>query len=283
MADEGSGQGFLPPQPIGREPDLGGEHRSHQEEDTAATQHHGFAAPSGSDTSSSDQSWGAQQGQHGQQQGWGQQQPHGQQQWGQQQPHGQHQWGQQQPAHGQQQWGQQPQQWQGQPGQQQGWGQAPPGWQAQGWQQPQAAPAPWVYQPRPPTEPDNGPAVTGFTLAMVSSGLLVLSGGLSSFISVICSGLAIVYSRRGRKRVDSGETPKHRGLAQAGFITGIVSLVLSVLATAFWGLLLVLALTDDQFRRDFERGLEESSLDDGARGAAVVTLAGGRLLAQLFV
>jgi len=260
VADEGSGQGFLPPQPTGREPDLGGEHRSHQEEDTAATQQHGFAAPSGSDTSSSDQSWGAQQGQHGQQQGWGQQQPHGQQQWG-----------------------QQPQQWQGQPGQQQGWGQAPPGWQAQGWQQPQAAPAPWVYQPRPPTEPDNGPAVAGFSLAMVSSGLLVLSGGLSSFISVICSGLAIFYSRRGRKRVDAGETPKHRGLAQAGFITGIVSLVLSVLATAFWGLLLVLALTDDQFRRDFERGLEESSLGDGARGAAVVTLAGGRLLAQLFV
>ena len=251
MAEQGSGEGFLPPQPGGREPDLGGREGSREPDDTSTAQaQQGFAPPAGSDTSSAEQG----RGQHQPPQG---QQPP--QQWG----------------------GQPPPQWQGQPGQQAGWGQAPPGWQQPNWQHQQTAPQPWVYQPRPPAEPDNGPAVAGFTLAMVSSGLLLLSVGLSSIISAICSGLAIVYSRRGRSRVDAGETPKHRGLAQAGFVTGIVSLALSVLATAFWGLLLVLAITDEGFRRELELELEQSSLGDGARGALVAALAAGGLLARL--
>ncbi|MGI8659808.1 MAG: hypothetical protein ACR2LH_02025 [Thermoleophilaceae bacterium] len=270
MAEQGSGEGFLPPQPGGREPDLGGGEGSREPDDTSTAQaQQGFAPPAGSDTSSADQGWGQHQPPQGQQ---GQQPPQGQQQWGQQAP--QQGWGGQQPP---QQWGgQPPPQWQGQPGRHAGWGQAPSGWQHQ-----QTAPQPWVYQPRPPAEPDNGPAVAGFTLAMVSSGLLLLSVGLSSIVSAICSGLAIVYSRRGRSRVDAGETPKHRGLAQAGFVTGIVSLALSVLATAFWGLLLVLAITDEGFRRELELELEQSSLGDGARGALVAALAAGGLLARL--
>ena len=71
---------------------------------------------------------------------------------------------------------------------------------------------------------------------------------------MVCAGLGIFYSRRGRSRVDRGETPKHRGLAQAGFIVGIVSLVLSVLATAFWTFFVIAYATDDEFRRDFEQG-----------------------------
>ena len=106
---------------------------------------------------------------------------------------------------------------------------------------------------------------------MVGGGLLVISAGLSSIVSIVCSALGIVYSRRGRSRVDRGETPKHAGLAQAGFVTGIVSLVLSVLATAFWLLLLILALTDEEFRRDFERDFEQS--DSGGAATAVVVFA----------
>ena len=69
-------------------------------------------------------------------------------------------------------------------------------------------------------------------------------------------GLGIFYSRQGKQRVERGETPKHGGLAQAGFITGIITLVVSLLATSFWVLILVLYATDDEFRRDFEDDFE---------------------------
>jgi hypothetical protein len=141
---------------------------------------------------------------------------------------------------------------------------APPGWQqpaAPGWQAPPGSPppaGPWAYPPRP-AEPDNGPAVAGFVLSLVAGGLLLFSVGLSSIVSVVCAAFGIVYSRRGRRKVDAGETPKHRGLAQAGYITGIVVVVLSVLATAFWLLILILALTDDRFQNDLERELNDSN------------------------
>jgi hypothetical protein len=50
-----------------------------------------------------------------------------------------------------------------------------------------------------------------------------------------------VFSTKGRRNVDEGRTPKHRDLARAGFITGLVSLVLSVLATAAWVAVAILA------------------------------------------
>jgi len=87
---------------------------------------------------------------------------------------------------------------------------------------------------------------------VVGGALLLLSAGISSIVSVVCAGLGILYSLRGRRRVDRGETPKHRSLAQAGFITGIVSLVLAVLATAFWLLIVILYATNEAFRRDLE-------------------------------
>jgi hypothetical protein len=171
-------------------------------------------------------------------------------------------------------------------------GSAPPapGPHAQGWQQPgapgwQAPPpgsptpaGPWTYPPRA-AEPDNGPAVAGFVLSLVAGGLLLFSVGLSSIVSVICAAFGIVYSRKGRRKVDAGETPKHRGLAQAGFVTGIVVVVLSALATAFWLLILILALTDDQFRNDLERELNDSNTVSATLrlGAAAVRLGAGLL------
>lgn len=137
-----------------------------------------------------------------------------------------------------------------------GWNQ-PPSPPQQGWQQPQP-PQPWAWQPTGPPVPDNGAAVTGFVLSLVAAGLLLISVGLSSIVSVVCSGLGIFYSRKGRQRVDRGETPKHRGLAQAGFITGIVTLVLSLLATVFWVVIIVLYATDDEFRRDFDNEIDGS-------------------------
>ena len=108
--------------------------------------------------------------------------------------------------------------------------------------------------------PDNGVAVTGFVLSMVAAGLLLISAGLSSIVSIVCAGLGIYYSQKGKQRVARGETPKHAGLAQAGFISGIVTLVLSLLATAFWVVMIVLIATDEEFRRDFENDFESSTL-----------------------
>ena len=65
-----------------------------------------------------------------------------------------------------------------------------------------------------------------------------------------CAIVGIVCSRKGKKKVDAGETPKHRGLAQAGFIIGWVSLVLSILATVAWTLVLAFAIADDDFNWD---------------------------------
>ncbi len=147
-------------------------------------------------------------------------------------------------------------------------GYAPPSGAQPGWGTPPPPPPPgapqghWQAQPQQwgpahgSTAPDNGSAVAGFTLSLVGGGLLLITLGLSSIVSIVCSTLGIFYSKRGRNRVDRGETPKHRGLAQAGFIIGLISLILAVLATLAYGALAVLYLSNEDFQRDFERELE---------------------------
>jgi hypothetical protein len=114
----------------------------------------------------------------------------------------------------------------------------------------------WGYQQAP--QADNGPAVAGFVVSIVSLGLLFLSAGLSSLISVGCSIFGIVSSRKGKKKVERGETTKNAGLAQAGFIVGIVSLCLAVLATLIWTAVLIAAVSDEEFRDDLEREFDNS-------------------------
>jgi hypothetical protein len=70
--------------------------------------------------------------------------------------------------------------------------------------------------------------------SLVGIGLLVISFGLSTIVSLGCAIAAVICSRNGKRKVDAGETPKHRGLAQAGFIIGWVGVGLSILATAGW-------------------------------------------------
>jgi hypothetical protein len=138
----------------------------------------------------------------------------------------------------------------------------------------QAAPAYGWQQPAQP-QPDNGPAVAGFVLSIVSVSLLVLSAGLSSLISLGCAIFGIVYARKGKRKVEAGETTKNAGLAQAGFIVGIVSVCLSALATAAWIAVVVAAVNDEQFRDDLEREFDNSeSIRAGLQGAAAL----GRLL-----
>ena len=142
----------------------------------------------------------------------------------------------QQPAQGWQPPHAQPQSSQPPPPQQQGWYQQPP--PQQGWQ-----PPPWGYAPAP-SEPDNGSAVAGFVTSLSAASLLVISFGFFSLISLIAAPFGIYYSRKGKQAVAEGKTRKHAGLAQAGFVIGIVALVLSVLAVIGWIIVIIVAAND---------------------------------------
>lgn len=127
-----------------------------------------------------------------------------------------------------------------------------------------------------PSGPDNSPAVLGFCLSLSSGALLLISAGLSSVISV---GLAIpgmLQSRKGSRRIQEGLTAKNGGLASAGFVIGIISLALSVLATIVWGVIAVLVATDDEVRQEFDRELERQRDQQSSATAilVIVRLAG---------
>jgi len=123
----------------------------------------------------------------------------------------------------------------------------PPGWQGEGWQAGwQQPPPPWPYYRPGPHEPDNGAAVAGFVTSVVSGALLVMTVGFVCVITLIAAPFGIHYSRKGKRAVDEGRTRKHRGLAQAGFMIGIVTLVLSLIATAGWIIVLIAAINDAQ-------------------------------------
>jgi len=110
----------------------------------------------------------------------------------------------------------------------------------------QPPPGYWEPQrgPQPP-QPPNNDAVAGFTCAIVAISLLFFTGGLSTIVSLVLGIVAIPYSRRGKQNVEEGKTPKHRSLASAGFVIGIVTVVLSLLATVAWILILTLADWDE--------------------------------------
>ena len=111
-----------------------------------------------------------------------------------------------------------------------------------------AYPPPWGYAQQ--SVPDNGQAVAGFVFSLVALGLLVISAGLSTIVSIGCAIAGIICSRNGKRKVDAGETPKHRGLAQAGFIIGWVALGLSILATIAWIVVIAVAATEDNPNSD---------------------------------
>jgi hypothetical protein len=144
-----------------------------------------------------------------------------------------------------------------------------PAWQQQQQQQQQQPPQTWTYPQQ--RVPDNNQAVTGFILSLVGGGLLFVSAGLSSILSVGLSLAGMILGRQGMKRVDQGETPKHRSLGKAGFWIGLASLILSVIATAIWVAVLIAELADDEVQRDLEREFDESE------GLSVVLAATVRL------
>jgi hypothetical protein len=126
---------------------------------------------------------------------------------------------------------------------------APPGY---------GQPQPWGPPPQP--VPENGVAVAGFVLSIVGLGLLVISFGLSTIVSLGLGIGGVVCSLQGKRRVAAGETPKHGGLAQAGLIIGWVGIGLSILAIVAWIAVIAISAGEDEsiFDPDTTRALREA-------------------------
>ncbi|MDQ4049240.1 MAG: hypothetical protein M3131_07655, partial [Actinomycetota bacterium] len=76
--------------------------------------------------------------------------------------------------------------------------------------------------------------------------------------------------------------PKHGGAAKAGFVTGIVTLLLSILMTITWVAFAVLYATDEEFRQDLEDELDGGGgSPDGYETAIPLGLAALRAIALL--
>jgi len=92
-------------------------------------------------------------------------------------------------------------------------------------------------------------------LGVAALAMLLVTLGLSTLLSLGCAIAAVVLGRKGKQKVDRGETRKHRGLAQGGFICGLVGVPLSIVAIAGW----TLVVLSEDFQRGFEQGLEQGS------------------------
>lgn len=143
----------------------------------------------------------------------------------------------------------------------------PGGWQQTQQQQQQQWPPPQTYARQ--AEPGNGAAIAALVLSLCGLGLLIVSVGLLFIITLPLAILGIVFGRKGRNAVDQGETPKNRGIAQAGYIIGIVTTVLSVLAAAGW---IALLAADPNFLDELDE-TDSSSFDFSSAIRALGALA----------
>lgn len=141
-------------------------------------------------------------------------------------------------------------------------------------------PPPARVQPRPapgrlaphPNEDGNIPALAAAFLGPLSIFLILFSTGAAFFVSLPCAIAAIVLGSMGARRVDRGESDKHRAFATLGRVCGIIGAVLSVLALLAF--ILVSALLDateesldsldgivDAIREEVEGGVDAPDLD----------------------
>ncbi len=136
---------------------------------------------------------------------------------------------------------------------------------APGWQPAQRQG--WVPTP---AGPDNGAAVLGFSLALSSVGLLIVSAGLSSVVSLALGIVGMLQGSKGKRLVRDGHTQKNKDLAQAGFVIGIVATVLAALATLFWIGIAIAVAVDEGTRRDFQQQLDDRRGEPAVLTATVV-------------
>jgi len=114
------------------------------------------------------------------------------------------------------------------------------------WGQPQWGPSSqperWGRQQWGPAPEHNPLAIIGFVCSLTGLILLVAGApftlGFSMFFSAPLSIGGLVCGLLGRQKVDQGELSTQRGLAQAGFVLGIIGIVLHVVAVVV-GVLIV--------------------------------------------
>jgi hypothetical protein len=94
---------------------------------------------------------------------------------------------------------------------------------------------------------DNPAAITGFSFAVCALGLHVVSFGIAFVAAIACAIVGIVAGKRGMNAVDTGLATRHRRYAKAGFVIGIVTLVLASLTAATF---ILAAIFPDQFQDD---------------------------------
>jgi hypothetical protein len=98
--------------------------------------------------------------------------------------------------------------------------------------------------------PRNGQALWSLGVGLAGVALLVVSVGISFFVSLPCAVIALVLGRQGRRRAEAEGIGGGRA-ARAGVRLGVLGIVLCLLAAAAWILILVLDL---DVRTDLGRG-----------------------------
>jgi hypothetical protein len=75
--------------------------------------------------------------------------------------------------------------------------------------------------------------------------------------------------------VDEGKTRKHRGLAQAGFVIGIVTFAISAIVSILLIIFIIALATDEEFREDFENdgGFDSTTVSAGVLAVRTVAAA----------
>ena len=119
--------------------------------------------------------------------------------------------------------------------------QAPRRWDEERVEVPSPPPTPTTVPGQPvapaPAQPSNGQAVAALVLGICGLVFLVMAIGLLAPLSLPCSILAWVFGVKGRRLADRGLAGQ-RGLAQAGFVMGVVGTVLGVLALIAWAVVI---------------------------------------------
>lgn len=93
--------------------------------------------------------------------------------------------------------------------------------------------------PGMPMAPQNGMGTAAMVLGILACCLFCIYGVVSLVLGVI----AVVLGVKGKKRVQRGEANNH-GQAQAGFIMGIIGIVLGLAVIAFFAVVIGIAIKD---------------------------------------
>jgi hypothetical protein len=99
----------------------------------------------------------------------------------------------------------------------------------------------------------NGLALTSLILGIVGVSLLVLSLGILFILTLPCSIGAWICAAQARARIAVGESSTGRGQAQAGYILGVLGVVLGVMAMIGWIAAIAAGLDLNELQRELER------------------------------